>query len=369
MTEAKSLFCGLLAEAGVALDGAHPWDIHVHDERLYPRVLAQKNLALGEAYTAGWWDCERLDEFFARLLRSGAAERVKGGLKLLCALLPAYMLNLQTPARARLVAKQHYDLGNDLFAAQLDPYMQYSCACFDGAQTLSEAQLNKLGLICAKLELKRSDRLLDIGCGWGGLARFAAQRFGCEVVGVNISREQIAFAREFCAGLPVEIRECDYRALNESFDKIVSVGMFEHVGSRNYREFMRVAARCLRPGGALLLHTIGGNVSTRSCDPWIAKYIFPHGMLPSIAQIARAAEGLLVMEDWHNLGPHYDPTLMAWLQNFQAAWPRLREHYGERFRRMWEYYLQSCAGAFRARDIQLWQVVFTLPGSRQPRCR
>jgi len=369
MAEAKSLITGLLAEAGVTLNGSHPWDIHVHDDRLFPQVLTQRNLALGEAYTAGWWDCDRLDEFFARILRSGAAERVKGGLKLLLALLPAYLLNMQTRSRAQIVAHKHYDLGNDLFAAQLDPYMQYSCAYFNGAADLAQAQVNKLRLICAKLDLNRGERLLDIGCGWGGLARFAAQEYGCRVVGVNISKQQIAFAREFCAGLPVEIRECDYRTLNERFDKIVSVGMFEHVGSRNYREYMRVAARCLKPGGLFLLHTIGGNVSTHACDPWISKYIFPNGMLPSIAQIARASEGLFVMEDWHNLGPNYDPTLMAWLRNFRAAWPRLKERYGEHFRRMWEYYLQSCAGAFRARDIQLWQVVFSTPGSRQPRCR
>ncbi|SNS19163.1 cyclopropane-fatty-acyl-phospholipid synthase [Humidesulfovibrio mexicanus] len=369
MSESKSFFTGLLASAGVTVDGPNPWDIHVHDERLYPSVLARRNLALGEAYTAGWWDCERIDEFIQRVLASGAAMRVKGGLRLACSLLPAYVLNLQSPARAQVVARRHYDLGNELFTAFLDPYLQYSCAYFKDTADLAEAQQRKLRLICAKLGLRQGERLLDIGCGWGGLAKFAAEQFGVSVVGVNISARQIAYAREFCAGLPVEIRACDYRELDEPFDKIVSVGMFEHVGGRNYKTFMDVVARCLKPGGVFLLHTIGGNVSAHSCDPWIAKYIFPNGMLPSIAQIARAAEGRLVMEDWHNLGPHYDPTLMAWLDNFRAAWPRLREAYGEGFRRMWEYYLQCCAGAFRARDIQLWQVVFGTPGSVQPRCR
>ncbi|MDR3640526.1 MAG: cyclopropane fatty acyl phospholipid synthase [Humidesulfovibrio sp.] len=369
MSESKSLFKGLLSQAGISVDGQNPWDIHVHDDRLYPRVLTQKNLALGEAYTAGWWDCERIDEFFSRILSSGVAERVSGGLRLVCSLLPAYVQNLQTKARARVVARRHYDLGNDLFTAFLDPYLQYSCAYFKDTTDLAEAQKRKMRLICAKLELKEGERVLDIGCGWGGLARFMAEECGCSVVGVNISREQIAFARELCAGLPVEIRACDYRDMDDRFDKIVSVGMFEHVGFKNYGGFMRVVARCLKPDGQCLLHTIGGNVSTRGCDPWIAKYIFPNGMLPSIAQIAQAAEGVLVMEDWHNLGPHYDPTLMAWLENFRAAWPRLKARYGEPFRRMWEYYLQSCAGAFRARDIQLWQIVFSTPGSAQPRCR
>ncbi|EPR42788.1 Cyclopropane-fatty-acyl-phospholipid synthase [Desulfovibrio sp. X2] len=369
MNNAKSVFSELLAGAGVALDGPAPWDMHVHDERLYPRVLTRKNLALGEGYMAGWWDCERIDELIHRLVRSHAAQKVHGGLRFVCAVLPAVILNLQTPARARVVAERHYDLGNDLFAAFLDPYRQYSCAYFKDTDDLPEAQKNKMRLICDKLGLRPGERLLDIGCGWGGLSRFAAEEYGVSVVGVTISREQAAFGRKFCAGLPVDIRLADYRTLSEPFDKIVSVGMFEHVGYRNYREFMRVAARCLEPGGVFLLHTIGSNVSTRWCDPWIARYIFPNGMLPSTAQIARAAEGLFVVEDVQNLGPHYDRTLMCWLDNFRAAWPGLRERYGETFRRMWEYYLQSCAGAFRARDIQLWQTVFTAPGTAQPRCR
>jgi cyclopropane-fatty-acyl-phospholipid synthase len=369
MAEAKSIFTGLLAHAGVAVDGPHPWDIRVHDERLYPSVLARKNLGLGEAYTAGWWDCERIDEFFHRILSSGAAERVKGGLRLACALLPAYALNRQSLSRALAVARRHYDLGNDLFAAFLDPYLQYSCAYFKDTSDLAEAQKRKLRLICEKLCLRQGERLLDIGCGWGGLARFAAEEYGCQVVGISISREQVVAARTFCAGLPVEIRLCDYRELDGRFDKVVSVGMFEHVGGRNYGVFMRAVARRLKPGGLFLLHTIGNNVSVRACDPWINTYIFPNGMVPSIAQIAHAAEGQLVMEDWHNLGPHYDPTLMSWLRNFRAAWPRLKPRYGEAFGRMWEYYLQSCAGAFRARDIQLWQIVFSTPGAAQPRCR
>ena len=369
MAEAKHIFTGILDHAGVAVDGPNPWDIRVHDERLYPRVLARRNLGLGEAYTAGWWDCERIDEFFNRILSSGAAERVRGGLRLVCALFPAYVLNLQSRNRAQEVARRHYDLGNDLFQAFLDPYLQYSCAYFKDTDDLAEAQQQKLRLICEKLGLRAGETLLDIGCGWGGLARFAAREYGCRVLGVSISREQVAAGREFCAGLPVELRICDYRELDESYDKIVSVGMFEHVGSRNYGAFMRTVARCLKPGGRFLLHTIGNNVSSVACDPWIHKYIFPNGAVPSIAQVARAAEGLLVMEDWHNLGPHYDPTLMSWLRNFRAAWPMLRPRYGEAFGRMWEYYLQSCAGAFRARDLQLWQIVFSTPGAAQPRCR
>ena len=295
---------------------------------------------------------------------------------------PAILFNLQSLSRSRIVAERHYDLGNDLFQGFLDPYLQYSCAYFkdmhgcpdtqsddEVGHDLEQAQRAKMRLICQKLELKPGDRVLDIGCGWGGLARFMAEEYGCRVTGVNISKEQIAFGREFCAGLDVEIHEKDYRLLVDHFDKIVSVGMFEHVGPKNYQGFMRAAARCLKPDGLFLLHTIGSNSTSLNIDPWISTYIFPNGNLPSVAQIASASEKWFVTEDLHNFGPYYDRTLMSWLRNFRRAWPGLSNKYDERFRRMWEYYLQSCAGAFRARDIQLWQFVFSPIGREQPSCR
>jgi cyclopropane-fatty-acyl-phospholipid synthase len=383
MAACRQVLTHLLAEADVEIDGRNPWDIRIKDNRMFREILLRKNLALGEGYMRGWWDCERVDEFICRVLKSGAADQVRGCWRLIAKSLPSLLLNLQTPSRSRIVARRHYDLGNDLFQAFLDPYLQYSCAYFKDMdepdfetapnqavrRDLASAQRAKLRMICDKLCLGPGQRLLDIGCGWGGLARFAAEEYGCSVVGVNISRNQIEFAREFCAGLPVEIREQDYRQLNEPFDKVVSVGMFEHVGPKNYAAYMRAVARCLKPGGTFLLHTIGTNVTGPDIDPWIEKYIFPNGNLPSIAQIARASEPWFVMEDWHNFGPDYDRTLMSWLHNFRHAWPELEDSYGESFRRMWEYYLQSCAGSFRARDIQLWQVALTPTGSPQPACR
>ncbi len=186
-----------------------------------------------------------------------------------------------------------------------------------------------------------------------------AEQAGCSVTGINISREQIAFARGRTKGLPVEIVQQDYRDVQGMFDAVVSVGMFEHVGSRNYRTFMEIAHRSLRDGGLFLLHTIGSNVMHRTGDRWLNRYIFPNSHLPSAAQITRAAEGLFILEDWHNFGAHYDQTLLAWNRNFEAAWPRFADRYGERFRRMWRYYLLSCAGVFRARSIQLWQIVLS----------
>jgi cyclopropane-fatty-acyl-phospholipid synthase len=285
---------------------------------------------------------------------------------------PWRLLNLQSRRRAHIVAERHYDLGNDLFFAFLDQYRQYSCAFFDGTDDLEQAQRNKLALITRKLQLRPGDRLLDIGCGWGGLARYAAETCGCLATGLNISQEQLRFAREFCQGLPVSFADRDYREMDGQFDKIVSVGMFEHVGLRNYRTFFKTVRRCLEEHGVFLLHTIGSSESGQGgSEPWTSKYIFPNGMVPSIAQIATAAEGLFVVEDLHNLGPHYEKTLLAWNDRFQRAWPELKARYDERFKRMWEYYLLACAGAFRARHIQLWQFVMTREGSAspQPVCR
>jgi cyclopropane-fatty-acyl-phospholipid synthase len=369
MTRHRQMIEALLSRAGVAVGGTNPWDITVNDGRFFARVLREKSLGLGEAYMDGWWDCRRIDEFISRVLKSRLDVTVMGGWKYLPLLLPGILFNLQSRARAHIVAKRHYDLDNDLFLSFLDPYNQYSCAYFDGTADLNQAQKKKLDLICRKTALTRADHVLDIGCGWGGFAKYAAETYGCTVTAVNISREQLQYAAEFCRGLPVHFQECDYRDLRGRYDKIVSVGMFEHVGWKNYRTFMRVAHRCLKSGGVFLLHTIGGNESTRTGDPWMNKYIFPNGMLPSIAQISRSIEGLFAVEDWHNLGPHYDRTLMAWHHNFQKAWPWLQARYDARFKRMWEYYLLSSAGAFRARNNQVWQIVLTKYGTAQPNCR
>jgi cyclopropane-fatty-acyl-phospholipid synthase len=367
----QTTLCNLLQQAGITVNGPNPWDIQVHDDRWYGRVIRERSLGLGESYLDGWWDCERLDEMFCRLLRSGLEKKVRSSLRHLLHFLPGILCNLQSVKRSRIIAERHYDLGNDLFFSFLDTCKQYSCGFFQATDDLDQAQQNKLSLISKKLHLSPGDHVLDIGCGWGGLARYAAEKHGCRVTAVNISKQQLEYARKLCAGLPVELLNQDYRSIQGAFDKIVSVGMFEHVGRKNYPTFMCVVHNCLKDDGVFLLQTIGSNVSTFGCDPWISKYIFPNGMLPSIAQIARAAEKLFVIEDLHNLGPHYDKTLMAWNRNFQQAWPRLREKYDERFKRMWEYYLQSCAGAFRARDIQVWQIVMTKhgTGTAQPSCR
>ena len=349
----------LLEGTGVTLNGRNPWDIQVHDERLYGRVFREGSLGLGEAYMDGWWDCDRIDELVTRLLRAGLGNRAeRWSIRLLYAL-QATFTNLQSRTRAYMVGEKHYDLGNDLFQEMLDETMCYSCAYWKDADSLHDAQLAKLDVIARKLELKPGMRVLDIGCGWGSFAEFAARQYGCHITGITISKEQAQLARERCKGLPVEIILEDYRELTGTFDRIVSIGMFEHVGHKNYATYFKTAKRLLAHDGLFLLHTIGTNTSHLGADPWINKYIFPNGILPSVAQLVKPTEHLFVMEDWQNLGPDYDRTLMAWHERFERAWPSLSDRYNERTYRMFRYYLLICAATFRARSTQLWQIVFS----------
>ncbi len=359
---AETVVAEAFSAADIRLDGARPWDIQLHDPRFYSRVLAGGTLGMGESYMDGWWDCASLDEMFFRAIRARLDEYAPLNLRMLLACGAACLLNLQNRRRSRQVGWRHYDLGNDFFAALLGSTTQYSCAYYQGTDDLDVAQRLKMDLICRKLGLRPGLRLLDIGCGWGGLARYAASQYGCQAVGVTISQEQQTYAENLCRGLPVDIRLQDYRDVTEPFDRIVSVGMLEHVGCKNYRTYMQVAHRCLKEGGLFLCHTIGNPVSNLRTDPWITSYIFPNSMLPSAAQMAHAAEGLFVLEDLHNFGASYDRTLLAWEKNFRNSWSDFRERYGERFYRMWRYYLLGCAAAFRARSLELFQFVWSKGG-------
>lgn len=344
----------LLAQADIRVNGGRPWDMQLKDPRVLERALAHGSLALGESYVKGDWDARQLDEFFAKLLRARLHKQIDP-LALLFPILRDRLFNRQNAKRVWQVGKAHYDLGNEFYEAMLDPRMAYSCGYWQKTDTLAEAQEAKLDLICRKLRLEPGMRLLDIGCGWGSLMAYAAEHYGVHCLGVTISEEQAAFARQRYPDLDLDIRLQDYRELDETFDRIASVGMFEHVGHKNYRSFMETAHRCLADDGIFLLHTIGKNLRSGTIDPWIEKHIFPNGELPSIGHVSDAADELFIVEDLHNFGADYDMTLMAWHRNFEKAWPRFEAELGEGFRRKWRYYLLSCAGAFRARHIQLWQ--------------
>lgn len=357
----------LLEGTDIQINGLRQWDIAVHNEKFYSRVLAGGSLALGESYMDGWWDCVRLDQFMERILRANLDKRVQSWNVVISGLL-ARVVNAQAGRRAYIIGERHYDTGNDLFEKMLDKRMTYTCGYWPasadgfGAMTLDQAQEAKLDIVCRKIGLKKGDHVLDIGCGWGSFLIYAAEKYGAHGTGLTVSQEQATLARERAKGLPIDIRVQDYREIRGSFDHVISLGMVEHVGAKNHRTYMEVIDRVLKDDGFFLLHTIGSSETEVAGDPWFEKYIFPNSLVPSISQIATASEGLFVMEDWHNFSAHYDPTLMAWYKNVETAWQELSHRYSERFHRMWRYYLLSSTGSFRARKGQLWQIVFSKQG-------
>lgn len=366
MRQAKKLIVSLLERAGVAINGPRPFDIQVYNEALYARIVRHRSLGLGESYMDGWWDSHAPDQFIAKILEANVAKNLSlswwSAVRLALGFVKDMMVNPQSRRRSFIVGERHYDIGNDIYEAMLDRRMVYTCGYWLCAKTLDQAQEAKLDLVCRKIGLKENDAVLDIGCGWGSFLKFAAEKYGARGTGITVSREQVALASRACEKLPVSIVLQDYRDMRGTFDHVVSLGMFEHVGYRNYRTYMEKVHSVLKDDGLFLLHTIGENRSVVSGEPWLSRYIFPNGMLPSMAQIGSSLEGLFVIEDVHNFGADYDKTLMAWHDRFECAWPTLREKYGERFRRMWKYYLLSCAAIFRARTAQLWQFVLSKKG-------
>lgn len=362
MKQEEKIIRSLLAGTGITVNGDDPADPQIHNENFYGRVLRHGSLGLGESYMDGWWDCENLDQFFNKILTANLDSRVKNDWGAALKIALNFVLNAGRKSKAFEVGQKHYDLGNDLYRAMLDKRLTYTCGYWKTAVNLDDAQEAKLDLVCKKIGLKSGQRVLDIGCGWGSFIGYAAEKYGVSALGVTVSKEQKELTDELYKNFPIETRLQDYREINGKFDQIVSLGMFEHVGGKNYRAFMKVAHKTLKDGGLFLLHTIGGNRSVRGNEPWIEKYIFPNSVLPSIKQISQAIEGLFVVEDWHNFGTDYDKTLMAWYSNFEDNWDKIKSNYDERFYRMWRYYLLACAGSFRSRKNQLWQIVLSKKG-------
>ncbi len=355
----KELIEKLFQSAGIVIDGPNPWDIKVHDDRVYRKLVHQGSLGLGESYMAGWWDCDRVDQLISRLLQADVEKHVKQSKKFLLRMLASRFINFQNRRGALEVGKVHYDIDPALYQRMLDSEMNYSCGYWKDAASLEEAQRAKLDLSCRKLKLKPGMKVLDIGCGFGAFAKHAAKNYQVEVVGVTISKQQAEWATENCRGYPVDIRLQDYRDVDERFDRVISIGMFEHVGGMNYREYMSTVHRNLSDNGLFLLHTIGTSTPKNGTDPWVIKYIFPNSELPTAKEIPGACAELFIIEDWHNLGRDYVKTLQAWYKNFTRHWNDLKNQYDERFYRMWTYYLFAFIGSFQVRHVQVWQIVLS----------
>ena len=367
--DAESIVRELFGLAGIEIGGTAEGDIRVSDPRFYERVLRDASVGFGEAYMDEWWETDALDVTIDKIMRANLKQKITGSWRMRALTVKALMLNLQAKARAGASIEAHYDIGNDLYTRMLDPRMVYTCAYWDKATNLTEAQEHKLDLVCRKVGLEPGMRVLDLGCGWGGFASWAAEKYGCKVLGVTLSKDQVSLGNQLWKHLPVELRLCDYRDVQGTFDRVVSIGMMEHVGPKNHRDMMQTIDRCLKPDGVALVHTIANNKSLRHGTPFIEKYIFPNAVAPSLAQIGRAMEGIFVIEDLHNIGPDYDPTLMAWWENFDRTYSEISNRYDRKFYLMWKFYLLAAAGASRSRDGQLFQFVMTKTGRKQPKCR
>ncbi len=342
---------------------ARPWDIRVFNKKLYDRILSCGSLGLGEAYVEKWWDCSELDNFIFRVLKKDLHRFLNIADVIL--LVKSKLINLQSLKRAFEVGIKHYDIGNELYENMLDHRMVYSCGFWENAASLDEAQEAKLELICKKLKIKPGMEILDIGCGWGSFAKYASEKYCAKVTGISISKEQIKYADDVCADNDAYFYLEDYRDFAKrkmKFDRIVSIGMFEHVGFKNYRTYMNCVSDCLKPDGLFLLHTIGNSSTTKFGDGFLNRYIFPNGILPSLQQIGKSSEMIFNIEHLENIGPHYERTLLEWHKNFEQSWDRIsssNNKYDEKFYRLWKYYLLSCAGAFKAKHIHVWQIVFS----------
>lgn len=341
------------------------------------KLALNPELALGEAMMDGRVVVEKgsLYDLLDLLIAGLHKARPDGWSKTLAGLRTAVRRFHQhnTPALAKRNVAHHYDLRSDFFRLFLDEDMQYSCAYFARPDmTLAEAQLAKKRHIIDKLALEPGQSVLDIGCGWGGLGLTIAGEAGAHVTGITLSEEQLAVARERGAesGLPVEFRLQDYRTVSGPFDRIVSVGMFEHVGVGYYRPYFRKIAELLTEDGIALIHTIGRSTPPGATNPFIAKYIFPGGYIPALSEMTAAVEKEgLIITDVEVLRLHYAETLKAWRERFLARRAEVVDMYDERFARMWEFYLASSEASFRHDDLVVFQLQIakrldTLPMTR-----
>ena len=361
---AEATIRDLTSQIGIDIDGPKPTDLQVKDPRFFRRVLAEGSLGLGESYMDGWWDVEDLLAMNAIIANSDIRDRVKASLPMILHSLRARFTNIQTKRNAAVPAKDHYDLTIDAYRSMTDSWHALSCGYWKDADNLQDAQEAKLDLICRKIDLKPTDRVLDIGCGLGSFTRWAAEKVGCEVVAINVSSGHVDFVREKTQGLPVTVHHCDYRETDVflsdgPFDKVVSVEMFEHVGYRNHKTYMQVVYDALKDGGLFCCQTAGNDDNVFQNDPWFQKYIFPNAVVPSVEQIGRAIAGKLVLEDWHNFGPDYVDTCYAWFEQFDRNWEGSKD---DRFYRMWKYWVLAVGGAFQVRRRQLWQIVVSKGG-------
>ena len=356
----------LLASADIHLNGSRPWDIQINHPQMLTRLLKQGGLGLGDSYMDGWWECQAIDLMLERAMRGRLHEQLQTP-RAWWESFKGHLRHSDSEGPSRIVGRMHYQVGNPVYQAMFDPYMTHSCAYWvDGAQTLEEAQLANLEMICRKLQLKPGMRVLDLGCGWGSFMRYATERYGVSVLGLTHSDEQLKLGQQLARSLPMQFELTDYRQCNPEsksrFDRIVSIGLFDQLGQKDFSAFFQTAKRSLKDDGWMLLQTQGKSPNSGLLDGWDDKHIHAPGYVPRLDEVTQASEAHFVVEDVHNFGADYDRTLQHWHQRFEMAWPQLRLSHDERFYRMWRFHLLSSAASFRTRHKQMWQLVLSPKG-------
>jgi cyclopropane-fatty-acyl-phospholipid synthase len=348
-----------------------PVRLEIHDSAFFRRLATRGKLGLGESYTAGEWDTDDLVALFELLLRNADTAAARHSPTRRLVELRPRLQRRNGFVRSRRNIAYHYDLGNELFALMLDETMTYSCAVFESpGMSLADAQRAKFERLCRLLELGPDDHVLEIGCGWGGFARYAAERHGCRVTGITISRAQAALARERTQALPVEILEQDYRSVEGTFTKVVSIEMIEAIGADQFGTFFATIDRVLAPGGRAAVQSILVPEQRwdryRRTPDWIERYVFPGCLIPSLEALTHAAArhsrlGLYAVEE---IGEHYAETLRRWRASFHERLDDVRRlGYDRRFERTWDFYLAFCEAAFRTRALRDAQLLLTRPGA------
>jgi cyclopropane-fatty-acyl-phospholipid synthase len=372
----KSLFESLvdsrLNKAGIKINGPNPWDPEVDADHLSSfnrQVVWQGMLGLGNSFLDGEWKCADLSTFFFKAIQAGLLQDSKMSLPYLWKWIRDTFTNPQNrPHAAKNIAEHYSDADKEgLVLGMTDPkWNQYTCGFYadptNPVEGLQAAQDRKLRVIFDKLRLEAGDTLLDVGMGWGGLLACAQQERCCRGMGVTLARNQLEYAEQHHG---VQGLCTDYRSVNWPANRITAVGILEHIGPKNHRAFMEAIYRNLTADGIHLLHFFGRPAhNVGLLDPWTDQYIFPGLTCPTLVEVLRAADGLLELQHQEQFGFHYDPTLMAWYENFVAFAKTIGLDPDDRLYRMWKYYLLSCAGAFRAGEVKLYQLVFTKRHSR-----
>ena len=357
----------------------NPIILKLLDKSLNYKLLLNPDLYFGEAYTNGSLVIENgtLTEFLEIAIRNIGTQNINVYGKILNKLKGSYryLTNFNKGFISKKNVSHHYDISEKLYDLFLDTNRQYSCAYFKNENdSLEEAQANKIDHIIKKLNIKSDQKILDIGSGWGTLAINIAQKTKANVTGITLSKNQLEYsnnkAKELNLANQVEFKLMDYRQLNEKFDRIVSVGMFEHVGRKFYKSYFNKVSKLLKEKGVALIHTIGSSKPPRYPQPWITKYIFPGGYTPSLSQIARPIEDSgLVISDIEVLRMHYSHTLRHWKERFLSKKESVLEMFDEKFYRMWEFYLASCEIAFKWGDQVVFQLQLTKDNISAPTTR